>query len=63
MSVDGARDTVGELDVELGESVLGVDRSVGDVTDGSGLDDVPDGESLDAVEWESVVALDTWPPE
>ena len=57
--MDGARDTVGELDVELGESVLGVDRSVGDVTDGSGLNDVPDGESLDAVGWKGILALDT----
>lgn len=47
--MDGTRDTVGDLDVELGQGVLGVDRSVRDVTDGSGLNDVADSESLDCL--------------
>ena len=49
MCVDGTRDTVYDLDVELWESVLGVDGSIRDVTDGSSLYDVSDGESLDGL--------------
>lgn len=47
--MDSARDTVCKLDVELGERVLGVDRGVRKVTDGGGLDDVADSESLDGL--------------
>lgn len=49
MGVDGTRDTVDDLDVELGESVLGVDGGVRDVTDGSSLYDVSDSEPLDGL--------------
>ncbi len=42
LGVYGARDAVVELCVQLGELVAGVDWSLGDVSDGCGLDDVPD---------------------
>ncbi|KAG5520049.1 hypothetical protein PMAC_001125 [Pneumocystis sp. 'macacae'] len=41
VAVDGAGDTVVELDVELGKGILLVDAGVGDVADGGRLDDVP----------------------
>jgi hypothetical protein len=47
--VDGARDAVGETDVELGQGVLGVDRGLGQVTDGGGLDHVLDRVALDGL--------------
>jgi hypothetical protein len=49
LGVDGARDAVGETDVELGEGVLGVDRGLGQVTDGGGLDHVLDRVALDGL--------------
>lgn len=49
VSVDSTRDTVCELDVKLGKGVLLVDTGVGQVTDSSSLDDVPDSESLDGL--------------
>lgn len=45
--MDGARDAVGETDVELGKGVLGVNRRLAQVTDGSGLDHVFDSVALD----------------
>lgn len=47
--VDGARDTVVQLVVCLGQGVLGVDRGLGQVSDGGGLDDVPDRHALDGL--------------
>lgn len=47
--MDGARDTVGETDIELGEGVLGVDRGLRKVSDGSSLDHVLHGETLDSL--------------
>lgn len=47
--MDGTRDTVVSLEVQLGENVLLVDRSLGDVTDGSSLNHVSDGVSLDGL--------------
>lgn len=49
LSVNSARNTVVDLDVQLGESVLLVNRSLGDISDGSRLDHVADGESLDGL--------------
>lgn len=49
LGVDGARDAVRKTDVELGEDVLGVDRGVREVTDGSGLNHVLDGVALDGL--------------
>ena len=49
LGVDSARDAVGHSDVELGEGVLGVNGSLGQVTDGSGLDHVLDRVSLDGL--------------
>lgn len=47
--MDSARDTVGDSDVELGQSVLLVDRGVRHVSDGSSLDNVFDRVSLDGL--------------
>lgn len=47
--MDSARDAVGHSDVQLGEGVLGVNGSLGQVTDGGGLDHVLDGVSLDGL--------------
>lgn len=47
--VDGARDTVGETDVELGQGVFLVDGSVRQISDGGGLDHVLNRVSLDGL--------------
>jgi len=47
--VNGARDAVIELGVQLGELVAGVDGRLGDVTDGCSLDDVTDDELPDGL--------------
>lgn len=47
--MNGARDTVNHLDVELGQSVLLVHGSLGQITDSSGLNNVADSESLDGL--------------
>lgn len=57
LSVDGARDTVGKTDVELGEGVLGVHRGLREVSDGSSLDHVLHGESLDSLVLLSITSL------
>lgn len=49
VSVDGARDTVDHLDVELGQGVLLVDGGLAQVTDGSSLNNVAHSESLDGL--------------
>jgi hypothetical protein len=49
LGVDGARDAVVELCVQLRELVAGVDGSLGDVSDGCGLNDVPDDELPDGL--------------
>lgn len=47
VGVDGARNTVDHLDVQLGQRVLLVDRRLGQVADGSSLDNVAHSEALD----------------
>ena len=47
--VNGARDTVVQLGVELGQSVASVHAVVGDIPDSRGLDDVPDHELADGL--------------
>jgi len=49
LGVNGARYTVLELQVHLWYNVLVEDRCVVDVTDGSRLDHIADGESLDGL--------------
>jgi len=49
LSVDGARNAVLQLQVHLGDSVLLKDRGIGDITNGSRLNHVTDGESLDGL--------------
>lgn len=49
LAVDGARDAVVSLEVELGKSVLLVDGSLRDITDGSSLNHVSDNISLDSL--------------
>jgi hypothetical protein len=49
LAVNGARDAVLQLQVHLGDSVLGEDRGVRDITDSSRLDHVADGETLDGL--------------
>lgn len=49
LAVDGARNTVVDLDVELWKGVFLVDGSLGNVTNGGRLDHVSDGESLDGL--------------
>ena len=46
MGVDGARDAVRDLDVQLWQHVLIVHAGLADVTDRSGLDDVAHREAL-----------------
>jgi len=46
LAVDGAGYAVLEFQVHLRDSVLWEDGGIGDITDGSRLDHVPDGESL-----------------
>ena len=43
------RDTVVQLGIELREDILGVDRGVGDVSDGGGFDDVTNNEFSDSL--------------
>ena len=47
--MNSAANTVGQLSVELGQLVLGVDTGVGDIPHGGGLHDVPDDELLDGL--------------
>ena len=47
--MNGARDTVVQLGVELGQSVASVHAVVGDISDSCGLDDVPDHELADGL--------------
>ena len=47
--MNGARDAVVELGVQLGKLVAGVDRSLGDVSDGCSLDNVTDDELPDSL--------------
>ncbi len=47
--MDGARDAVVDLNVQLGQNVLLVDRGIRNVTDGGRLDHVADGEALDSL--------------
>ena len=47
LAVDGARNAVLQLEVHLGNGVLGEDRGVRDITNSSRLDHVADGEALD----------------
>lgn len=49
VSVNRARDTVDHLDVQLGQSVLLVHRSLGKITDGSSLNNVANSEALDSL--------------
>lgn len=49
LSVNGAGDAVLELQVHLGDGVLGEDGGIRNVTDGCRLDHVPDCESLDSL--------------
>jgi hypothetical protein len=59
VSVNGARDTVVKLDVQLRQSVLIVDRSFVQVTHGSGFNNVAHGEALDGlVLWDAASAVD-----
>lgn len=47
--MNGARDTVLQLEVHLGDGVLGEDGGIRDITDGSRLDHVADSEALDGL--------------
>lgn len=47
--MNGARDTVLQLEVHLGDGVLLEDGGIRDITDGSGLNHVADGEALDGL--------------
>ena len=47
--MDGAAHTVGQLGIELGKLVLGVDTGVGDIPHGGSLHNVPDDELLDSL--------------
>jgi len=47
LAMDGARNAVLQLEVHLGNCVLGKDRGVRNVTDSGRLDHVADGEPLD----------------
>lgn len=49
VGVNSARDAVHDLDVELGQSVFLVNGSLGQVTNGSSLNNVADSESLDGL--------------
>ena len=49
LGVDGAGDAVVQLGVELGQLVRGIDGGLRDVSDGGGLDDVPDDELADGL--------------
>jgi len=49
LAVDGAGDAVLELQVHLGDSVLGEDGRITDITDRGRLDHVADSESLDGL--------------
>lgn len=47
--MDSARNTVVDLNVQLGQSILLVNTSLGDISYGSRLNHVADGESLDGL--------------
>ena len=47
--MNGAAHTVGQLGIELGQLVLGVDTGIGDIPHGGSLHDVPDDELLDGL--------------
>jgi hypothetical protein len=47
--MNSTADAVLQLEVHLGDGVLGEDGGVGDVADGGALDHVADGESLDGL--------------
>lgn len=49
LAVDGARNAVVDLDVQLGQGVLLVHRGLRDITDGSRLNHVADGKALDGL--------------
>jgi len=49
LAVDGARNAVLELQVHLGDGVFFEDRCLADIANGSGLDHVANGESLDGL--------------
>merc|ERR1719192_578756 len=49
LAVNGAAHTVGQLGIELGKLVLGVDTGVGDIPHGGSLHNVPDDELLDSL--------------
>ena len=49
LGMDGAAHAVGQLGIELGQLVLGVHAGIGDISHGSGLDNVPDDELLDGL--------------
>jgi hypothetical protein len=49
LAVNGARDAVLQLQVHLGDGVLRKDGGIRDVTNGSRLDHVADGEALDGL--------------
>lgn len=47
--MDSAGDAVLQLEVHLGDGIVGEDGGVRDITDGSGLNHVADSESLDGL--------------
>lgn len=47
--MDGARNTVRDLDVHLGESVGLIDRSFSQITDGSRFNHITDNETADSL--------------
>ena len=47
--MDSAAHAIGQLSVQLGQLVLGVDTGVGDISHGGGLHNVPDDELLDGL--------------
>ena len=47
--MDSAAHAVGQLSIQLGQLVLGVDTGVGDISHGGGLHNVPDDELLDGL--------------
>ena len=49
LGVDSAAHAIGQLSIQLGQLVLGVDTGVGDISHGGGLHNVPDDELLDGL--------------
>ena len=47
--MDSAAHAIGQLSIQLGQLVLGVDTGVGDISHGGGLHNVPDDELLDGL--------------